>query len=58
MGFEILDAIVEIEAIAVGRGIRELDRLVRNQGSERWRKLKGLARVRMEGERSFLAEIR
>jgi hypothetical protein len=38
--FEIIGEITAIEAIAVGRGIRELVRLRRQYGSARWRKLR------------------
>ena len=37
--------IERIETIAVGRSIRELDRLVDLYGPGRWRKLKGFALV-------------
>ena len=37
--------IERIEAIAVGRSIREYDRLVALYGAGRWRKLKGFALV-------------
>jgi len=57
MRFEILGNISRIETIAVGRRIRELGRLNRVYGAGRWRKLKGLARVRMEGGREFEAEV-
>ncbi len=46
-----------IETIAVGRRIRELERLERTYGVGRWRKLKGIARVRVEGGVPFLAEV-
>ena len=57
MRFEIIGNISRIETIAVGRRIRELGRLNRIYGAGRWRKLKGLARVRMEGGREFDAEV-
>lgn len=44
--FEILGQISEIEAIAVGRSIRERERVQRFYGQGRWRKLKGIATVR------------
>jgi len=40
--------ITRIETIAVGRRIRELPRRQRVYGPGRWRKLKGVARVRVE----------
>lgn len=47
MRFEILGAISEIETIAAGSGIRELARLRKFYGRGRWRKRKGIARVRL-----------
>lgn len=44
---ELVSEIVDIEVIAVGRGIRELDRLKKLYGDGRWRKLKGRATVRL-----------
>lgn len=48
MDFEILERIVDVETIAVGRRIRELRRLRRAYGLGRWRKCKGIARVKLE----------
>lgn len=36
---------VDVEAIATGQGIRELERLRRAYGPGRWRKREGVARV-------------
>jgi hypothetical protein len=47
MPFEIVDEITQIQTIAVGTGIRELQRLRRLYGRGRWRKLKGVALVRL-----------
>lgn len=44
---EIVGAIQSIENIATGSGIRELANLRRLFGDGNWRKLKGVARVRM-----------
>ena len=57
MNFEIVSDITEIETIARGRGIRELPRLRRTYGTGNWRKLKGLARVRLSTGRIRLAEL-
>jgi hypothetical protein len=40
MDFELVGQIRDIQPIAVGRAIRELARLRKRYGSERWRKLK------------------
>ena len=45
MDFEILTEIEDIETIAVGSGIREIERLRKAYGEGRWRKLKGFATV-------------
>jgi len=57
MDFEIQSEITAIEVIAVGRGIRELERLQRRYGEGRWRKLKGVATVRLLDGSIHLAEI-
>ncbi len=45
MHFEIIGAIENIETIAVGGRIREIQRLRKQYGSGRWRKLKGVADI-------------
>jgi hypothetical protein len=57
MDFEIVGPITQIEIIAVGAAIRELPRLRRMYGGGRWRKLKGLARVRFEDGSFARAEV-
>ncbi len=57
MGFEIIGEIVDVETIAIGSGIREVARLRRMYGRGRWRKLKGVARVRLASGRIRLAEV-
>ncbi len=47
MPFEIVGGITQTEMIAVGKGIRDLQRLRRVYGRGRWRKLKGVALVRL-----------
>jgi hypothetical protein len=47
MDFELVGPVRDIEPIALGREIRELARLRRRYGRGRWRKLKGIARVRL-----------
>jgi len=47
MYFEIIGPITDIETIAVGRAIHQLSRLRRRHGRGRWRKLKGIATVRI-----------
>ena len=47
MKFEIVGAITNLEAIASGSGIRVLRYLRKHYGAGRWRKLKGVATVRL-----------
>jgi hypothetical protein len=46
--FEILEDIGGVETIASGRGIHIVARLVRLYGRGNWRKLKGIAVVRLD----------
>ena len=48
MNFAVVGAVANIEVIAIGRSIRELPRLRRVYGAGRWRKLKGVATVRLD----------
>ncbi|MGH9800618.1 MAG: hypothetical protein ACRD82_09660 [Blastocatellia bacterium] len=57
MDFEIISDITEIELIAVGSGIRDRKRLQKNYGKGRWRKLKGVATVRLVDGAIRLAEL-
>ena len=47
MQFEIIGEITDVEPIAVGKGVRLRQLLVKRFGKGRWRKLKGLGRVRL-----------
>jgi hypothetical protein len=55
--FEIIGEITEIEPIAVGRSIRELPRLRKLYGGRRWRKLKGVALIRLRSGQARRAEL-
>ncbi len=57
MHFEIVSDITHIETFAVGSSIREVARLRRIYGRGRWRKRKGIARVRLEDGSVLLAEV-
>jgi hypothetical protein len=57
MNFEIIGKITDIETIAVGSGIRILPILRRRFGKGRWRKLRGVAQVRMYDGTIRLAEV-
>ncbi len=55
--FEIIGDITEIQIIAVGPAIREIERLRKQYGDGRWRKLKGSAMIRLANGRMRKAEI-
>jgi hypothetical protein len=57
MNFKIIGPIAEIETIAVGTAIRERARLRKLYGKARWRKLKGIASVRLSDGTISKAEI-
>jgi hypothetical protein len=57
MYFEIIGEIEDIEAIAIGTSIRDIARLRRRYGIGRWRKLKGVATVRLRSGVVHRAEI-
>lgn len=57
MNFEIVGEITVVGTIAAGTGIRDIGRLRKNYGKGRWRKMKGVARVRLENGRIRLAEL-
>jgi hypothetical protein len=55
--FEIIGDITNIEIIAVGNSIRELERLRKTYGSGRWRKLKGIATISLDDGTICEAEL-
>jgi hypothetical protein len=57
MYFEIVGPITEVETIAIGGSIRQLSRLRRRYGRGRWRKLKGIATVRLAAGDVRRAEV-
>ncbi|MEH2036304.1 hypothetical protein [Nostoc sp.] len=57
MNFEIIGEITNIEIIAVGNSIRELERLRKIYGSGRWRKLKGFATISLDDGSIYEAEL-
>jgi hypothetical protein len=57
MHFEILGEIAEVETFATGSGIRERARLRKAYGRGRWRKRKGIARVRLADGSVHIAEV-
>ena len=57
MEFEIIGEIRDIEPIAIGVSVRDRFRLRRKYGPGRWRKLKGIAYVRLRDGTTRLAEL-
>jgi hypothetical protein len=57
MDFEILSDITSTTKIAVGSGIRDIGKLRRKYGRGRWRKLKGIATIRLRDGRIRVAEL-
>jgi hypothetical protein len=57
MHFEILGDISNIETFATGSGIREMARLRKVYGRGRWRKRKGVARVKLPDGSIHVAEV-
>jgi hypothetical protein len=57
MKFQILGELSQVETFATGSGIREVARLRRIYGRGRWRKRKGIARIRLTDGSVHLAEL-
>jgi hypothetical protein len=57
MDFEILSDISDVEPIATGGRIRDVARLKKMYGKGRWRKMKGIATIRLKSGRVRLAEL-
>jgi hypothetical protein len=53
----ILGDLTDLEVIATGNGIKDLSRLRRLYGQGRWRKMKGIARIRLYNGEIRLAEL-
>jgi hypothetical protein len=47
MDFEVLGELSDTETIAVGPAVRDIARLRRLYGRGRWRKMKGVAQIRL-----------
>lgn len=55
--FEIIGEVTEIETIAIESSIGDIARLRKQYGQGRWRKLKGLAIIRLRNGRMRKAEL-
>ena len=57
MYFKIIGEISHVETFAIGSSIREVARLRKLYGRGRWRKRKGVARIRLDDGSIHLAEV-
>ena len=57
MDFDVIGEITDIETIASGSVIREVKRLRKAYGQGRWRKLKGIAKIRLNDGTICEAEL-
>ena len=55
--FELIGKVEQVETIAVGSKIYDIARLRRTYGKGRWRKLKGIGRVRLYDGSECEAEL-
>ena len=55
--FRIVSEITNIETIAAGTSIREIERLRKQYGLGRWRKLKGIALIQLQNGQVQVAEL-
>lgn len=57
MNFDIIGEITNTETIAKGSGIHEIERLRKTYGLGTWRKMKGVAKIRLTTGKVRLAEL-
>ena len=57
MDFELVGELTHVETIATGKGVRDRARLRKLYGGKRWRKVRGIADVRLANGRIRLAEV-
>lgn len=57
MKIEIVSVITNVETIAQGNSIRDLSLLRKQHGLGNWRKMKGIARVRLPDGNTAMAEV-
>ena len=57
MSFEIVSKTEQVEVVASGKGIHDLRRLEKQYGQGKWRKLKGIALVRLRNGGIRRAEL-
>jgi len=57
MNFDIIDEITDVVTVAKGSGIRELNRPRKFYGLGNWKKMKGVAHIRLSSGKIKLAEL-
>jgi hypothetical protein len=57
MKFELIGRIENVEIIAVGGQIRDLQKIRKKHGKGRWRKLKGIGHIRLPNGSECYAEL-
>ncbi|MCL6097309.1 MAG: hypothetical protein AB1775_02540 [Bacteroidota bacterium] len=57
MPLKIIGEITDIEIVAVGKSIREINRLNKVYGRARWRKMKGFTKLLLDNGKRINAEI-
>ena len=55
--FELVGGVERVETIAAGTGIHDIVRLRKAYGKGKWRKLKGVGRVRLADGSEYEAEL-
>jgi hypothetical protein len=55
--FEITSEITNVETIAISSAIRDMERLRKQYGPGRWRKMKDVALIRLRNGRVKVAEL-
>jgi hypothetical protein len=55
--FELISEITDVETIALDSSIRDIERLRKRYGPGHWRKLKGIAMIRLANGRIRKAEL-
>ncbi|HEY4611466.1 MAG TPA: hypothetical protein VII11_00605 [Bacteroidota bacterium] len=55
--FEIISEITDIETVATANAIRDVNRLRKQYGAGRWRKLKGIAIIQLRNGQTRKAEL-
>lgn len=57
MNFEVISKIEDVQIIAIGNSIKEINRLVKYYGQGRWRKMKGIANIKLYDDSIYKAEL-